>query len=247
MNYFLIYLCTKELEANYETIQGELLNLLEQEASVEFNEYIGDGISSDKSTMTSKGEWKVFYFWQQFNLFENNCARCPKTAELLKRLQREDLLLAGMVCFSSLMPNSHIKAHTGPSNMRLTCHLGLLGCDGSSTIRVGEDTCPFLQGKCIVFDDSYLHEVHHTGKNRRVTLMLDFWHPGMLQVEKDVFQLVMHNSQSFMHPDEFFHSLKMYSLKKFVAPVIPVVEEDSPSSTPDISEDSEDSEVTDDY
>ena len=108
--------------------------------------------------MTSRGEWKVFHFFKQFEKQDENCSRCPQTTAILESLKAEGSLLAGMVCFSSLLAGSRIVSHTGPSNMRLTCHLGLIGCKGAYA-KVGCDVFPFLQGKCIVFDDSYVHEV----------------------------------------------------------------------------------------
>ena len=85
--------------------------------------------------------------------------------------------------------------------MRLTCHLGLVGCE-NTFVSVGDETRPYEDGKCVVFgarklffffflvnaylatskDDSFVHSVAHKGTQRRVTLMLDFWHPKMTNV-----------------------------------------------------------------
>lgn len=43
--------------------------------------------------------------------------------------------------------------------------------------------------------------------------MLDLWHPEMNATEIEVFKRVMNNSSTFMHPDEFFHSLKLVNTK----------------------------------
>ena len=94
----------------------------------------------------------VFYFYHNFVEVEENFAKCPKTGSILRQLVAADLLLGGMVCFSVIKPGTHIVPHTGPSNMRyqcrgmrhdlhdihidplinrLTCHMGLTGCDGT--------------------------------------------------------------------------------------------------------------------
>lgn len=39
--------------------------------------------------------------------------------------------------------------------------------------------------------------------------MLDLWHPSMSSLEIEIFSRVMLDSSTFMHPDEFFHSLKL--------------------------------------
>lgn len=165
----------KILEENYEMIYEELQQLLyEEERENEFTEYVGDGINSDKASMTnSDGQWKVFYFWQQFIENTDNTSRCPKTFKLLQNLKEKGLILSGMVCFSSIMPGTEILVHTGPSNMRLTCHLGLCGCTKDTIITVGTESSPFKQSKCIIFDDSFLHGVSKILKKRSKNIIND--------------------------------------------------------------------------
>jgi len=218
------------LEQNSPIIRQELLALIhqqEEENDSKFQVYSGDGLTQEEepqspsststSTMVSAGDWRVFYFYKNFKKVEENCRKCPKTAELLE-LQQEsssDILLKGMVCYSSILPGTHILPHTGPSNMRLTCHLGLLGCQGAE-IAVGSEKRSFVENKCLVFDDSFVHQVWHQGKERRVTLMLDFWHPDMTPLEKAAFQMVMVNSSREILDQEFFyHRQGRYSIHDF--------------------------------
>jgi hypothetical protein len=35
------------------------------------------------------------------------------------------------------------------------------------------------EGKCLIFDDSFEHEVWNHSTGRRVVLLLRFWHPGI--------------------------------------------------------------------
>merc|ERR1711988_1849670 len=81
-----------------------------------------------------------------------------------------------MGILSRLAPGTHLFAHCGPSNMRLTCHLGLVVPSGCQ-IRVGFEKRTWDEGKCIVFDDSWEHEVWHEGEEDRVVLLANFWHP----------------------------------------------------------------------
>lgn len=37
----------------------------------------------------------------------------------------------------------------------------------------------WTEGKCIVFDDSYEHEVWNRSADDRVVLLLNFWHPAL--------------------------------------------------------------------
>ena len=79
-------------------------------------------------------------------------------------------------------PGTHLRPHCGSTNTRLTCHLGLL-VPGGATIRCGTEAREWAEGECIVFDDSFEHEVWHEGSADRVVLLINFWHP-MLPPDK---------------------------------------------------------------
>ena len=80
--------------------------------------------------------------------------------------------------FSSIKPGTHIRTHTGPSNERLRLHLTLIH-SGGARIRVGTEWRTWQEGKAILFDDSWEHEVIHTGEDVRVVLIMDIWHPEL--------------------------------------------------------------------
>jgi aspartyl/asparaginyl beta-hydroxylase (cupin superfamily) len=42
---------------------------------------------------------------------------------------------------------------------------------------VGTDVRSWEDGKCLIFDDSYEHEVWNTTSERRIVLLVRFWHP----------------------------------------------------------------------
>ena len=80
--------------------------------------------------------------------------------------------------FSAIQPGTHIRTHTGPSNERLRLHLTLVH-SGGARIRVGTEWRTWQEGKAIIFDDSWEHEVIHTGDDMRVVLIMDIWHPEL--------------------------------------------------------------------
>lgn len=53
------------------------------------------------------------------------------------------------MCFSAIDPGTHIVPHYGPSNMRLTAHLGLMNCKNVE-VTVGDIT------RCYEVDDVML-------------------------------------------------------------------------------------------
>jgi beta-hydroxylase len=112
--------------------------------------------------------WDIFGLYAFGLKIEKNCHKCPTTTRLVEAIP--GMVTAG---FSSLQPGTHIAAHTGYPDGVLRCHLGLTGCAGC-TLRVGDETRTWIEGKCLVFDDTTEHEVWHRGSATRVVLLLDF-------------------------------------------------------------------------
>ena len=77
---------------------------------------------------------------------------------------------------------THVTPHCGTTNTRLPCHLGLVVPE-RCRIRVGSEICEWQEGKCLVFDDSFEHEVWHDGDRDRVVLILDVWHTDLSPAE----------------------------------------------------------------
>jgi len=197
------------LEKNYEDIKNELLVVLKNDKKgSQFAHYMGDGLEDDKGTMVKSGEWKVKYLYHNFGKNDENCKLFPVTSRILDSLDTQ--ILRGMICFSAIKPGTHIIPHYGPSNMRLTCHLGIIGCQDVE-LSVGNEKCFYENGKCVVFDDSFRHSVMHRGPDLRVTLMLDLWHPGMTQKEIDSFNHIMWRVMQDLDATHFFHSLHVYN------------------------------------
>jgi len=114
--------------------------------------------------------------------------------------------------FSTLQGKSVIKPHSGPMNLRLRIHFPilvpkhvesytkstLLNHRHPSTkptpcgIRVGDQIRSWEEGKVLIFDDSYEHEVWNDTDDVRVLLLVDVWHPDVQQEERgrisDMFQ-----------------------------------------------------------
>ena len=71
-----------------------------------------------------------------------------------------------------------VRPHTGQTNARLRIHLGVAIPEGPR-IRVSNETRSWIEAKCLVIDDSYVHEVWHPGTERRIVLIVDVCHPEM--------------------------------------------------------------------
>jgi len=121
--------------------------------------------------------------WSDINIKLGNragpFAQCfPTTVKLLASFSR----VGEMALFSVVTSESHIKAHCGPWNLRLTIHLGL-AIPEHAFLRVGGEIRRWRVGRCLVFDDSFEHEVWNRTAHARVVLIVDVWHPDLTDIE----------------------------------------------------------------
>lgn len=161
------------LEANWEMIRDEVLLLMSStEAFVDETEKLRE-----------KGIWKQLTLYQRGIKTRNGCDYAPRTCELLETLPDTINCKRGQVKFSLMQPGTHVWPHCGPTNCRIRAHLGLVVPAGAR-IKVGNNTREWKEGKFIVFDDSFEHEVWHQGNKARIVLIVDLWHPELTAAEK---------------------------------------------------------------
>jgi aspartate beta-hydroxylase len=163
------------LERNASVFRQDLQQLLDRRQGFQpFDE--GEG--GFQPVHTNAG-WNVFYFrWACADL-PTNQVLCPGSSEVLRTLPG----LAQMAFFSALTPGTHLVPHEGLTNAVLTIHLGLV-IPSDCEIRVGDETRSWREGKCLVLDDSFEHEVWHKGNATRFILLLDVWHPDLTPLER---------------------------------------------------------------
>ncbi|CAG2242163.1 ASPH [Mytilus edulis] len=141
------------------------------------------GFTPESENLREKGEWKQFVLYQRGQKNKKNCEKAPKTCELIDRMEAVKTNKRGQVKFSVIHPGTHIWPHCGPTNCRLRAHLGLKVPTGIN-IRVGQEKRTWKEGKFIIFDDSFEHEVWHNGNELRLVLIVDFWHPDLTEEQK---------------------------------------------------------------
>jgi aspartate beta-hydroxylase len=56
-----------------------------------------------------------------------------------------------------------------------------------AAVRVGGEDHAWQQGRCITFDDTFLHEAWNHSERTRVVVLLDVWNPYLTPVEIEVF------------------------------------------------------------
>ncbi len=162
--------CIASIEAAYPSIRDELMQLRE-----------GRGFQPE-TEVERLGSWNVYFLYELGVKNAKNCAACPRTTALIESIP-EIQKQGGMVYFSALNPDSHILPHKGASNLRLRCHLGLQVPPEGCAIRVDGEARTWEEGKCLLFDDSFEHEVWNRSDRTRFVLIFDLWHPGLTTAE----------------------------------------------------------------
>ncbi len=158
------------LENNWQAIRAELDDLLKNPQKIpSFHE-----ISPDQKRISKGDNWKTFGFYVYGNRIDENCALCPKTAELIGAIP--DMRTA---MFSILQPHYHIVPHKGPTRAVVRAHLGLIVPKEQDKlwIRVDDQKLHWEEGKVVLFDDSYEHEVRNDTDELRAVLFLDIDRP----------------------------------------------------------------------
>lgn len=130
-------------------------------------------ISPDHRRIAPSDLWKSFFLYDYGYPVDDNCERCPRTAELVAGIPG-----LNSAFFSILLPGMHIKSHRGPTKGLVTCHLGLMVPDGDTCrMRLDDQILGWREGECLMFDDTYRHEVRHDGDTPRIVLLVQVERP----------------------------------------------------------------------
>jgi len=131
-------------------------------------------ISPDQARISKGDSWKTYALYIFGRAVADNCAACPHTAAFLATIP-------GLqnAWFSILAPGYHIPPHHGPTRALVRCHLGLRVPAAAERcwIRVGDEVRSWREGSCLVFDDTYEHEVLNDTPEYRAVLFIDVDRP----------------------------------------------------------------------
>ncbi len=161
---------TTLLEENWLTIRKELEGILanhQQFPSLQ-------DIQKEQIVLNQDNNWKTYFLFGFGLKAVKNCEACPVTASLLEKIP--DMKTA---FFSILYPGKHIPAHKGVFKGLIRSHLGLIipGKKGDCLMRIDNQKILWEEGKAVVFDDTYEHEVWNNSNQVRVVLLIDIIRP----------------------------------------------------------------------
>jgi aspartyl/asparaginyl beta-hydroxylase (cupin superfamily) len=159
-----------DLEANWQTVRDEAQTLLvDRTVAPPVRE-----LSQEHHKIAVDDRWRSFFLWAYGVRIDANCARCPQTARIVERVP--GLLTA---FYSVMLAGAHVPRHTGPTKAIITAHLGLIiplrreNCH----MQVADRNIVWEEGRLVVFDDMYPHEVWNDTDEDRIVLLLHLKRP----------------------------------------------------------------------
>jgi beta-hydroxylase len=158
-------------ESQWRSIRDELDRLMRHPEEIPaFHQ-----LSPDQKRVSKGDSWKTFAFYVFGIRLDENCERCPETARALEQLP-------GLqnAWFSILAPRYHIPPHRGPTRAVVRGHLALQVPQDTQScwLRVDEEIRCWEEGRCLMFDDTYEHEVRNDTDEVRVVLFVDVDRPS---------------------------------------------------------------------
>jgi len=160
----------EHIEQGADVIRKEVERLLEdRDALPNFQD-----ISKDQIEITTDDRWKTFFLYGYGFTAKLGVEMCPQTAALMREIPG---MTTAMI--SILSPGKHILDHRGPYKGVLRYHLGLIVPEDAEAcrIRVGDDIRHWEEGKSMIFDDTFNHEVWNDTEETRVVLFVDVMRP----------------------------------------------------------------------
>ena len=172
--------CVKVLEENFNLIKQEYIDA--EKSNILYNDY--KLVDNEKSL--HKGDWSWYSFISKGKVNNDFHKIFPQTYKILSSLDEIMYNIPFAYSFFSNLENgSEILPHYGPCNIRLRIHLGIEIPDNECFIEIAGNSKKWNEGKCIVFDDTFIHSVQNKSGKRRIILLIDTWHPELHYSEKE--------------------------------------------------------------
>jgi beta-hydroxylase len=158
------------IEARWPEIRDELVALLDKREAIP---PLAD-LSPDHRRIAPPGKWKSFFLHGYGYKVAENIRRCPRTAEIVSRIPG-----LNSAFFSILDPGAHIPRHRGVTKAILTAHLGVVvpAARDRCRMQLHDQILHWQEGRTLVFDDTFHHEVWTDTNALRAVLLIQFRRP----------------------------------------------------------------------
>jgi Aspartyl/Asparaginyl beta-hydroxylase len=159
------------LELNADAIRKELAGL-----SSAATPYLTDDYNVTKFQGVGPSDWTAKVVFSEGAWVE----QLPQLQRVMSPFEEQ---ISGEILVSRLAPGRTIPPHVDDNNYKVTLQLGLSIPEGDCAIRVAATTRKWKQGSCVIFSDSFVHEVWNRTNEPRDVLLMDLWHPSVTSTE----------------------------------------------------------------
>lgn len=140
-------------------------------------------------------DWRMFVLKAYDLPVQENLARMPVLSRLLSECPE-----VKSAAISFLAPRKHIPSHRGPFRGIMRFHLGLsipAQPDGrpATVMMINHQERRIADGECMLWDDTFPHEVTNHSDQPRVALLLDVWRPKMSRDMEMLSRLIVRGVQ----------------------------------------------------
>nr|CAD2160509.1 unnamed protein product [Meloidogyne enterolobii] len=162
----------RQLERHWTTVKEEAQQMWHNHQHL----FEKDNYSNNLINEENDGHWLLTIKDKGNSISEEICADnlMPLTCQMLR-----ESFFGFCVRLSVLKSGTSTWPHCGPTNYILEAHLGLV-THSDARLRVGNETRGWKQGKMLIFDTSFEHEIIFEGAPAnalRIALIFELWHP----------------------------------------------------------------------
>jgi len=162
------------LEENHHIFKAELEAIINDPREV-YDQLMK--LDPSREHLATPGGWDTLRIVRYHHWFEVFCEIAPMTCELIKSRPEINDCKFMNVNYVRLNPGTHLKPHYG-NGPRLSAHLSVIAPEPMKAgMTVGDRRVIWVEGKAILFDDTYPHMVSHWGQKPRYVMLVWFCHP----------------------------------------------------------------------
>lgn len=162
------------LQDNAGQIKDEINTLMAQQP---------DKVAAYKHYLMTKNDWKAFYLFKDGKPTADN-NEVPTTRRIFNNELKDWICPLLEMHFSILEGGAVIAPHCDLWNFTINLHFAV-DIPEDCAIKVANETRNWEEGKCLLFDYSYLHEAWNHSDKKRICLLMDIWHPEVTEPEKE--------------------------------------------------------------
>ena len=174
------------LEQMHPTFKAEIHRAIESSSLPNYAHY-----------KVNQDSWKALYLFRGGAAVAQSERQVPATFRFMRETIGDWLCPLLEMHYSILAPGAVIPPHCDLWNFTINLHLAV-DIPEDCGIRVANIERTWTEGKCLLFDYSYLHDAWNRSGRKRICLLMDLWNPEVTLAEREALVLMMTEIRKLM-------------------------------------------------